>query len=80
MTPRQVAGPGNPKKVNMACLDNLNDYLSDDLSFAEWESRQGELESRLTPAPELPFADLPFGQPPARPRRVRPAGSPVRAA
>ena len=74
MTPRTGSGPGNPKKVNLACLDNLNDYLSGDLPFAEWEGRQEELESRLTPAPELPFA-----HPPAKPRPVRPSGSPQAA-
>ena len=54
MTPR--TGTRNPKRINLACLDNLNRYLTGGLSFREWERRQEELESRLTPAPELPFA------------------------
>lgn len=73
MTPRTRSGRPSPKKINLACLDNLNHFLSGDLSFADWESRQEELESRLTPAPELPFA-------PARPRPVRPTNSPQAAA
>ncbi len=71
MTPSTRSAKPNPKKVNLACLDNLNHFLSGDRTFADWESRQEELESRLTPAPELPFA-------PAKPRPVRP-GAPQAA-
>jgi hypothetical protein len=58
MTPG--TGARNPKRINLACLDNLNRYLTGGLSFGEWERRQEELESRLTPAPELPFALAPL--------------------
>ncbi|MBT3350708.1 MAG: hypothetical protein HOC91_02790 [Nitrospinaceae bacterium] len=75
MAPRSGSAKPNPKKINHACLNNLNQFLSGELSFADWESRQEELESRLTPAPELPFA-----QAPARPRPVRPTGAPKAAA
>jgi len=43
------------KPVNEACFQNLQLLLKGEISFAEWERRQEELESRLTPAPELPF-------------------------
>ena len=56
MTPT-AAGSRDRKKVHHACLDNFRHYLSGEVSFDEWESRQEELESRLTPAPELPFGD-----------------------
>ena len=43
------------KPVNEACFQNLQLLLKGKISFAEWERRQEELESRLAPAPELPF-------------------------
>ena len=43
------------KPVNEASFQNLQLLLKGEISFAEWERRQEELESRLTPAPELPF-------------------------
>jgi hypothetical protein len=56
MTPT-AAGYRDRKRVHHACLDNFRHYLSGEVSFDEWESRQEELESRLTPAPELPFGE-----------------------
>lgn len=43
------------KRIHHACLDNLHEFLEGKVSFEEWELRQDELESRLTPAPELPL-------------------------
>lgn len=43
------------KRIYEACLHNLALYLEGRVSFEEWRSRQEELESRLSPAPELPF-------------------------
>ncbi len=66
MTPTTV-GSRDRKLVHHACLDNFRHYLSGEVSFDEWESRQEELESRLTPAPELPFGeDSPQEARPAR--------------
>lgn len=43
------------KRVHQACMRNLALYLQGQISYEDWRSRQEELESRLTPAPELPF-------------------------
>lgn len=44
------------KPINEACFQNLQLLLKGKISFAEWERRQEELESRLTPEPELPLS------------------------
>jgi len=38
-------------------MHNLDLYLQGEITFAEWKSRQEELESRLSPEPELPFTE-----------------------
>lgn len=43
------------KRIHQACMWNLALYLQGQISYEDWRSRQEELESRLTPAPELPF-------------------------
>jgi hypothetical protein len=47
------------KRVHHACLDNLHDFLEGQMSFEEWELRQEELESQLSPEPELPLLEIP---------------------
>lgn len=46
------------KRIHQACMRNLALYLQGHISYEDWRSRQEELESRLTPAPELPFEAL----------------------
>lgn len=61
-TTRQVPGCGthethrSEKDVHRACMRNLSLFLGGHISYEEWQARQEELESRLTPAPELPFS------------------------
>ena len=43
--------------VYKACFENLQHLLKGEISYAEWERRQEELESRLTPEPELPLTE-----------------------
>ncbi len=43
------------KRIHQACMRNLALYLQGQISYEDWQTRQEELESRLTPAPELPF-------------------------
>lgn len=43
------------KRVHQACMRNLALYLQGQISYEDWRRRQEELESMLTPAPELPF-------------------------
>lgn len=67
--------PKSRKRIHYACLDNLHHFLEGELNFEEWALRQEELESQLTPEPELPFMqlspepDAPGSSKPAR-RRV----------
>lgn len=46
----------NSRRIHRACMRNLALYLQRRISYEDWRHRQEELESRLTPAPELPFA------------------------
>lgn len=43
------------KRIHQACIRNLALYLQGHISYEDWQNRQEELESRLTPEPELPF-------------------------
>ena len=56
------------KRIHQACLHNLALYLQGALSFEEWSSRQEELESRLSPEPELPLHE--GGKAPGRPPKA----------
>ena len=38
-------------------MGNLWNYLRGEIPYEEWLQHQDELESRLTPAPELPFEE-----------------------
>ncbi len=44
------------KRIHEACMRNLALYLQGHISFEDWQAQQKELESRLTPEPELPFS------------------------
>ncbi|MBI3126138.1 MAG: hypothetical protein HYZ11_00865 [Candidatus Tectomicrobia bacterium] len=43
------------RPIHEACFQNLQLLLKGQISFTEWQRRQEELESRLSPEPELPF-------------------------
>ena len=43
------------KPIHQACFRNLQRLLKGKISFAEWRRHHDELESRLSPEPELPF-------------------------
>jgi hypothetical protein len=43
------------RPIHEACFQNLELLLKGEISFAGWRRRQEELESRLSPAPELPL-------------------------
>lgn len=45
------------KSIHRACLGNLWNYLRGEIPYEEWVKHQDELESRLTPEPELPFEE-----------------------
>ncbi len=67
--PTTMRGPGRTsKRIHHACLQNLDMYLKGELTFAEWRSRQEELESRLSPEPELPFSGEEENQDPDHPK------------
>ncbi len=59
---RQVPGCGthetsrSTKDIHRACMRNLFLFLQGHISYEDWQSGQEELESRLTPAPELPLS------------------------
>lgn len=62
--------PRSRKRIHYACLDNLHHFLEGEVNFEEWALRQEELESQLSPEPELPFMQLvaePEGTKPTRP-------------
>ena len=60
---------GSKKRIHHACLDNLHHFLEGEVNFEEWALRQEELESRLTPEPELPFLELPPEPEEPKPKR-----------
>ncbi len=54
---RRMKGTSHVSKhIHRACMRNLALYLKGQISYQDWQGRQEELESRLTPAPELPLA------------------------
>ncbi len=68
---------GSPKRIHHACLDNLHHFLEGKVNFEEWTLRQEELESQLSPHPELPLPVLP--PEPEQPEPARPSKRPVAA-
>ncbi len=45
------------RRIHRACMQNLSMFLEGRISYEDWRNRQEELESRLTPAPELPLVE-----------------------
>ncbi len=68
--------PKSRKRIHHACLDNLHHFLEGEVDFEAWALRQEELESQLTPEPELPFMQLP--PEPEDPAPDRPSKRPPR--